>query len=124
GARSRRLGPMHPRTPALPLRRATPWSRRQWPGLPRRLRDAGQGAGVTAGPDQPTGLPPLLADVADRTRGFLPDDEAAALRAAAAGAVPGVWLEIGTYCGKSTVHLGAVARARGAALVTVDHHHG
>ncbi len=79
---------------------------------------------MTAGPDQPTTLPPELAAVADRTRGFLPDDEAAALRAAAAGAVPGVWLEVGTYCGKSTVHLGAVARDRGAALVTVDHHHG
>ena len=63
------------------------------------------------------------AAVADRTKGFLPADEAAALRAAAAGAVPG-GAEVGTYCGKSTVHLGAVARDRGAALVSVDHHHG
>lgn len=62
--------------------------------------------------------------MADRTRGFLPDDEADALRAAAASAIPSLWLEIGTYCGKSTVHLGAVARAAGAHLVTVDHHHG
>jgi len=67
---------------------------------------------------------PELRALADRTRGFLPDDEADALRAAAAGARPGVWLEVGTYCGKSTVHLGSVAQATGAHLVTLDHHHG
>ena len=38
-------------------------------------------------------------EVAATTRGFLPEDEAAALRAAAAGAPAGLWLEIGTYCG-------------------------
>ncbi|WP_375485028.1 class I SAM-dependent methyltransferase [uncultured Jatrophihabitans sp.] len=65
----------------------------------------------------------LLAVAAD-TRGFLPDDEAAALRATAADAPVGTWLEIGTYCGKSTVHLGGMARDRGARLVTLDHHHG
>lgn len=62
--------------------------------------------------------------VADRAKGFLPDDEAAALRAAASRAEAGLWLEIGTYCGKSTVHLATVARERGAQLVTVDHHRG
>lgn len=62
--------------------------------------------------------------VAAATSGFMPDDEGAALRAAAAEARPGTWLEIGTYCGKSTVLLGSVAQARGAQLVTVDHHHG
>lgn len=62
--------------------------------------------------------------VADRTRGFLPDVEADALRAAAASARPGLWLEVGTYCAKSTVHLGAVAEAVGAHLVTLDHHRG
>lgn len=67
---------------------------------------------------------PDLRALADRTRGFLPDDEADALRAAAAGARPGLWLEVGTYCGKSTIHLGSVAREAGAHLVTLDHHHG
>jgi len=62
--------------------------------------------------------------VAANTKGFLPDDEAAALRAAATQAPAGLWLEIGTYCGKSTLHLGSVARDSGAHLVTVDHHHG
>ena len=65
-----------------------------------------------------------LLTVAARTRGFLPEDEAAALRAAAAIAPIGTWLEIGTYCGKSTVPLGSEARDRGARLVTLDHHHG
>lgn len=62
--------------------------------------------------------------VAAAAPGFLPDDEAAALRSAAGDARPGLWMEIGTYCGKSTVHLGSVAQAGGAQLVTVDHHHG
>lgn len=65
----------------------------------------------------------LLA-VAAATKGFLPDDEAAALHAAALAAGPGLWLEIGTYCGKSTVHVGAAARSVGAQLVTLDHHRG
>jgi hypothetical protein len=72
----------------------------------------------------PAGLPSGLRAVAESTRGFLPDDEAAALRVAAAGAGAGLWLEIGTYCGKSTVHLGAAARVVGAHLVTLDHHRG
>jgi predicted O-methyltransferase YrrM len=69
-------------------------------------------------------LPPPLADVAARTKGFLPVDEGGALHAAALTAPVGTWLEIGTYCGKSTVHLGAAARAVGAGLVTLDHHRG
>lgn len=71
-------------------------------------------------------LPADLADLAASVRGFLPDDEAAALREAAARhATPGgVMVEIGTYCGKSTIHLGHVAKLAGATLVTVDHHRG
>jgi MMP 1-O-methyltransferase len=65
-----------------------------------------------------------LAAVAARAKGFLPDDEAGALHDAALQAPPGTWLEIGTYCGKSTVHLGGAARAAGAHLVTLDHHRG
>jgi predicted O-methyltransferase YrrM len=69
-------------------------------------------------------LPDDLRAIADRTRGFMPDAEADALRAAAAQAGAGVWLEVGTYCGKSTIHLAATARGAGAQLVTLDHHHG
>jgi hypothetical protein len=69
-------------------------------------------------------LTPRLLAVASATKGFLPDDEAAALRGAALQAAPGTWLEVGTYCGRSTVHLGSAARAVGAQLVTLDHHRG
>jgi predicted O-methyltransferase YrrM len=69
-------------------------------------------------------LSPDLAAVAAATKGFLPADEGDALHAAALTAPAGTWLEIGTYCGKSTVHLGAAARAVGAGLVTLDHHRG
>ncbi|MGZ6792225.1 MAG: class I SAM-dependent methyltransferase [Mycobacteriales bacterium] len=69
-------------------------------------------------------MTPHLLAVAARTKGFLPDDEAAALHEAGLGAPAGLWLEVGTYCGRSTVHLGAAARAVGAHLVTLDHHRG
>ncbi len=69
-------------------------------------------------------LSPALAAVAAATKGFLPVDEGEALLAAALGAAAGTWLEVGTYCGKSTVHLGSAARERGAHLVTLDHHRG
>ncbi|NQU37524.1 MAG: class I SAM-dependent methyltransferase [Actinobacteria bacterium] len=65
-----------------------------------------------------------LAQLADETKGFLPANEAGALHDAALAAGPGVWLEIGTYCGKSTIYLGAAAQEVDAQLVTVDHHHG
>ncbi len=62
--------------------------------------------------------------VADAAKGFMPDDEAAGLRTAAVQAPPGVLLEVGSYCGKSAVHLGVVARSRGLLLFSVDHHRG
>jgi hypothetical protein len=57
----------------------------------------------------------------------MPDDEGlalhrAGLEAAATAAAP--LLEIGTYCGKSALYLGAAARAAGSMLFTVDHHRG
>ena len=36
----------------------------------------------------------------------------------------GPLLEIGTYCGKSAIYLGAAAREAGSVLFTVDHHRG
>ena len=68
----------------------------------------------------------LLA-VARAAKGFMPEDEGlalhdAGLRAAASGLGP--LLEVGTYCGKSAVYLGAAAREHGAVLFTVDHHRG
>lgn len=58
-------------------------------------------------------------------KGFLPDDEGLALhRAGGVGADTGPLLEIGTYCGKSSVYLGAAARDAGTVLFTIDHHRG
>jgi predicted O-methyltransferase YrrM len=71
-----------------------------------------------------TAVPAHLAAVAARTKGFLPADEGSALYAAALAAPAGSWLEVGTYCGLSTVHLGAAAQQTGAHLVTLDHHRG
>ena len=57
--------------------------------------------------------------------GFMPQDEARALYAAALdGARHGPLVEIGTYLGRSAILLAAAARARGRKLVTVDHHRG
>jgi len=57
--------------------------------------------------------------------GFMPDDEGLALHEAGlAAAAVGPLLEIGTYCGKSAIYLGAAARAGGSVLYTVDHHRG
>jgi len=66
----------------------------------------------------------LLA-VARAAKGFMPDDEGLALHEAGLKAAPvGPLLEVGSYCGKSAVYLGAAARAGGTVLFSVDHHHG
>lgn len=66
-----------------------------------------------------------LFELAGRVVGFLPDDEGRALFDAACRYLHGgVAVEIGTYCGKSTVLLGAAAARSGSVLYTVDHHHG
>jgi predicted O-methyltransferase YrrM len=66
-----------------------------------------------------------LFELADRVTGFMPTDEGRALHDAAVRFFDrGVGVEIGTYCGKSTVLLGAAAVSRDSVLYTVDHHHG
>lgn len=89
-----------------------------------------------------TGRTKALLALARTTRGFMPDEEGAALFDAArragrrhAGTTGGrssrsgragraVFVEIGAWCGKSTIYLGAAAEATGAVLFSVDHHHG
>src|SRR5262249_18608171 len=57
--------------------------------------------------------------------GFMPEPEGLALyEAGLRGARAGPLLEIGSYCGKSAVYLGAAARAAGSILFSVDHHRG
>ena len=66
-----------------------------------------------------------LLEVARAAKGFMPDDEGAALYdAGLRGGAVGPLLEIGTYCGKSAVYLGAAAREAGTVCFTVDHHRG
>jgi MMP 1-O-methyltransferase len=73
-------------------------------------------------------LDPTLRALALSTKGFMPLDEGDALHAAAVaagGALPGLpWVEVGSYCGRSTIWLGDAARATGATLFAVDHHRG
>lgn len=66
-----------------------------------------------------------LFDLAEQVTGFMPADEGRALYEAARRYLAGgVGVEIGTYCGKSTVLLGAAAADTGSVLYTIDHHHG
>jgi predicted O-methyltransferase YrrM len=74
------------------------------------------------------GLPDHLARLAATVKGFMPEDEGAALHAAAVGVLGerpgGLAVEIGSYCGKSTILLGHAAAVTGGHVVTVDHHRG
>src|SRR5260370_36933513 len=64
-------------------------------------------------------------EAAEAAGGFLPPAEGLALlEAAARYAGRGPVLEIGSYCGKSTIYLAAAARQAGQVVVTVDHHRG
>ncbi len=90
-----------------------------------------------------------LVELAVATKGFMPADEGIALMEAAMRAgrerpgsgwpgsgaphipvsnrvePPGAtFVEIGAWCGKSTIYLGAAAEATGALLFSIDHHHG
>jgi MMP 1-O-methyltransferase len=70
-------------------------------------------------------MDPTLLQHARDAIGFMPDDEGLALHdAGLQGGAVGPLLEVGTYCGKSAVYLGAAARERGTVLFTVDHHRG
>jgi MMP 1-O-methyltransferase len=70
-------------------------------------------------------MPEDLRRAAEAARGFMPPAEGLALyRTAGAYARLGPVLEVGTYCGKSTIYLACAARQAGQVVVTVDHHHG
>ncbi|WP_017626999.1 class I SAM-dependent methyltransferase [Nocardiopsis chromatogenes] len=70
-------------------------------------------------------MPADLLAAAEAAKGFMPKEEGLALYEAACAYAPlGPVLEVGTYCGKSTVYLAAAARTCGGTVVTVDHHHG
>ena len=79
-------------------------------------------------PDMPPApLSPALRARAMAAKGFMPGDEGDALYDAATAAATNVrqpMVEVGSYCGRSTVWLGAAARAAGTVLFAVDHHRG
>ncbi|MFC7813864.1 MULTISPECIES: class I SAM-dependent methyltransferase [unclassified Streptomyces] len=62
----------------------------------------------------------------EAAKGFMPTHEGLALYAAAveAGGLGLPLLEVGTYCGRSTVLLADAARRAGVSALTVDHHRG
>ncbi|MFL3865659.1 class I SAM-dependent methyltransferase [Streptomyces griseobrunneus] len=81
---------------------------------------------MTAAPSpSPSPSPEVLAAF-EAAKGFMPVDEGLALYAAAteAGALGLPLLEVGTYCGRSTVLLADAARSAGVSALTVDHHRG
>ncbi len=64
-------------------------------------------------------------DHALAAKGFMPEDEGMLLHRFAREQLPhGPVLEVGTYCGKSAIYLGAAAREVGGTVYTVDHHRG
>jgi predicted O-methyltransferase YrrM len=70
-------------------------------------------------------MPDDLLAHARAAKGFMPEDEGAFLhRLAGERLAHGPALEVGTYCGKSAIYLGAAARELGAVVFTVDHHRG
>ena len=97
------------------------------------LSAAGRGTGVCPHAGAGLGYPAIamtdteaLLSLARATRGFMPDDEGARSPSTGPRAAPatGRSLEVGTYCGKSALYLGAAAREVGGVVFTVDHHHG
>ncbi|HEY0520283.1 MAG TPA: class I SAM-dependent methyltransferase [Ilumatobacteraceae bacterium] len=73
-------------------------------------------------------LSPSIRERAIAAKGFMPTAEGDALYDAAVAAACELegkpMVEIGSYCGKSTLWLGAAARAAGTVLFAVDHHRG
>ena len=70
-------------------------------------------------------MPADLLELALDAKGFMPADEGLLLYRHALEMLPrGPVLEVGTYCGKSALYLGAAAREVGGTAFTVDHHRG
>lgn len=73
----------------------------------------------------PAEMPAGLLAVARAAKGFMPEDEGALLHRVALERLPhGPALEVGSYCGKSAVYLGAAARATQGTVFSVDHYRG
>jgi hypothetical protein len=63
--------------------------------------------------------------ILDQTKGFLDPEEGRVLyELALESASRGPCLEVGSYCGKSALYLGAACRDAGSTLFSIDHHRG
>ena len=73
-------------------------------------------------------MTPDRRELALATKGFMPADEGDALwsaAVAAGAAVPNApMLEVGSYCGRSTIWIGDAAERSGVVVFAVDHHRG
>ena len=70
-------------------------------------------------------MPADLLAHARAAKGFMPEDEGLFLHATALDHLAaGPALEIGSYCGKSAIWLGAAARSTTSTVFTLDHHRG
>lgn len=64
-------------------------------------------------------------NLVENTKGFLDPEEGRRLyELALAASARGPCLEIGSYCGKSTLYLGAGCRKNNGVLFSIDHHRG
>jgi predicted O-methyltransferase YrrM len=67
-------------------------------------------------------------ELARSAKGFMPEPEGLALfdhgLLAGQRRPEGTWLEIGSWCGKSALYLGAAAQETSCVLYSLDHHHG
>ena len=92
------------------------------------VMDARATAAHPGDPSERAGRRARLFSVARAATGFMPDAEGEALYMAAlrAGASfeAATFVEIGAWCGKSSVYLGAAAEETGSVLFSLDHHHG
>jgi len=71
------------------------------------------------------GTDSLIPEFVSEVKGFLGEDEGLRLFELALGACSlGPCLEIGSFCGKSTVYLGMACKTKGKTLFTIDHHLG
>jgi hypothetical protein len=66
-------------------------------------------------------IPPFISEI----KGFLDEQEGLKLFELASEACSlGPCLEIGSFCGKSTVYMGIACRIKGKTLFSIDHHRG
>ncbi|MEJ2222673.1 MAG: class I SAM-dependent methyltransferase, partial [Desulfobacterales bacterium] len=64
-------------------------------------------------------------ELLNSTKGFLDDDEGRCLYDTALQASrTGPCLEIGSYCGKSTIYIGTACKKNDGILFSIDHHRG